>query len=137
MSVLVDTSVWVDYLNGFKSQEAAALDRLLLEGTVVTCGVVVAEVFQGLRPSSKLSRLEARFRLLPSLEPKGFDAYFAAAALFRSLRKKGITIRSTIDCLIVTLAEEYGSWILAKDRDISAILESELVQVRPWPVISA
>ncbi len=137
MSVLVDSSVWIDFLNGHPSPEAAALDRLLLAGTVVTCGVVVAEVFQGLRRSSLHAALEARFRLLPSLESAGLDVYFAAAGLYRELRGEGITIRSTIDCLIVALAERHGCWILARDRDITAMLQSGLIGVRPWPANSA
>ncbi len=137
MSVLVDTSVWVDYLNGHPSPEAAALDRLLLAGTVATSGVIVAEVFQGLRRNAMHLALEARFRSLDCLEPGGLDAYLAAAQLYRELRARGITIRSTIDCLIVTVAARHSAWILAKDRDLTAIVRSGLVPVQAWPIEAA
>lgn len=133
MNVLVDTSVWVDFLNGHRSSEAAALKSLLDQGNVVTCGLVVAEIFQGLRRDQSLAPLESRLRLLHVLEPRGLDTYLVAAGLFRALRAKGITIRSTIDCLIAVLAAQHRCFILARDRDMKAILNSGLVGLRAWP----
>jgi len=65
-------------------------------------------------------------RLLVPREP---DSYLEAARLFRALRKRGATVRSTVDCLVARLAEENGCRILARDRDMEAILESGLVDV--------
>lgn len=135
MNVLVDTSVWIDFLNGHPSPEAAVLDRLLVDENVVTCGLVVAEIFQGLRRDGSLAPLEEKLRLLNLLEPIGLDTYLLAAALYRALRARGITIRSTIDCLIATIAAQHGCWILARDRDMKAILDSGLVGLRTWPVL--
>jgi predicted nucleic acid-binding protein len=73
------------------------------------------------------------FRQLGFLEPDGIDAYFRAATLYRDLRARGVTVRSTIDCLIAVLAEAHGCHLLARDRDLARILESGLVAVRPWP----
>ena len=47
MKILVDTSAWVDYLNGHPSPERAALaDLVVSDHEICTCGVVIAEVFQ-------------------------------------------------------------------------------------------
>ena len=134
MSVLVDTSVWVDFFNGHPSREAALLSELLEEeARIVTCGVILAEFFQGLRRTRSLIALEPHFRSMDYLVPKDPDTYFAAASLFRQLRQKGITVRSTIDCLIARLAEENSALLLAKDRDMTAILDSGLCGAKRLP----
>jgi predicted nucleic acid-binding protein len=66
------------------------------------------------------------------LEATGMSPYVRAAALYRSLRKRGVTVRSTIDCLIAILAEENACVVLARDRDLSAILSSGLVAARAF-----
>ncbi|MCP3960996.1 MAG: PIN domain nuclease [bacterium] len=134
MKVLVDTSVWVDFFNEYPSREAEALARLLDdEVEILTCGVVIAEFFQGIRRVDTLPELESHFRDMECLVPREPDTYFAAAALYRDLRARGITIRSTIDCLIVCLTEEHSALLLAKDRDIAQILDSGLTGVRGVP----
>ena len=52
---------------------------------------------------------------------------------FRSLRERGATVRSTIDCIIAAIAEDGGCALLARDRDMDAILDSGLVKTRRWP----
>jgi predicted nucleic acid-binding protein len=134
LRVLVDTSVWVDFINGHSSRAADALAGLL-EGDddVCTCGLVAAEVFQGLRREATLDQFTAIFRELSFLEASGIDVHLQAADLYRNLRKRGQTIRSTVDCLIATLAEVNACYLLARDRDMEAILSSGLTSVRPWP----
>ena len=135
MRVLVDTSAWVDFLNGHPSAEQQALAGLIEgEDDLCTCGVVVAEVFQGLRHDKGRSELQVLFRRLVFLEPSGIDSYFQAADLYRRLRARGVTVRSTIDCLIAVLAEANACHVLARDRDLEAIVRSGLVRVRQWPV---
>lgn len=95
-----------------------------------TCGVVVSEVFQGLRREKGRAEVAGLFRKLLFLEPSGIDTYLKAADLYRALRGRGVTVRSTIDCLIVVIAEENGCHVLARDRDIEAILRSGLVKAR-------
>ncbi len=135
MRVLVDTSAWVDYFNGFPSLERQAVAKLFSGGhQIYTCGVVVAEVFQGFRKSKRVDRLSDLFRDLTLLEPAGIDFSFRTADLYRSLRQRGKTIRSTIDCMVAVLAEEHACAILARDRDMDTILESGLLTVDRWPL---
>src|SRR5947208_2665719 len=103
---------------------------------IYTCGVVVAEVFQGFRKPAGRGRLAERFRDLDFLEARGIDLHFRAADLYRALRQRGKTIRSTIDCLIAVLAEENGCALLARDRDMEMILESGTLALSKWPVES-
>lgn len=131
MKVLVDTSAWIDFLNGYPSKERAALASLLAsDDEICTCGVIVAEVFQGLKQDKGRKKLETLFRKLVFLEAASVDSYLRAAALYRSLRGKNHTVRSTIDCLIAVLADEGGCYVLARDRDLTAILGSGLLKAR-------
>jgi predicted nucleic acid-binding protein len=133
LRVLVDTSAWVEFFNGHASAEREAVARLLGgDDDVCTCGVVVAEVLQGLRRDRSRQQIEDLFAEMTFLEAIGISPYVRAAALYRSLRKRGITVRSTIDCLIAILAEENECAVLARDRDLAAILSSGLVATRDW-----
>lgn len=134
MRILVDTSVWIDFFRGDGSSQVASLARFLEEGhDVATCGVIVAEVFQGIRSSAQRARLEPRFRSLSYLTPSEPDTYFEAAALFRSLRHRGITVRSTIDCVITALAAQHDAFLLFRDRDFDHILAAGLSSARAAP----
>jgi predicted nucleic acid-binding protein len=133
MRVLVDTSAWVDFLNGFPSPEHDALGELLLgQDDVCTCGVVVAEVLQGLRKDKSRGEVQALFRNLTFLEAAGIETYEAAADVYRALRRKGVTVRSTIDCLIGVLAAANGCHVLHRDRDLDAIVRSGLLELPAW-----
>ncbi len=131
MTVLVDTSVWVDFFNRHNSNEGDALARLIEdEAEIATCGVVLAEFFQGIRDRESLKTLEGFFRDMPLLTPREPDTYLAAAELYRGLRARGVSVRSSIDCLIVRMAQEADVLLLAKDRDINRIIESGLCKVK-------
>ncbi len=135
MRVLVDTSAWVDFFNGHPSPEAEALTRLIREeADVLTCGVVVAEVLQGLKKPKTLNQIEQHFLEMEWLSPLEPATYIEAASLYRLLRSKGVTIRSTIDCIIAKLAAENDVLILSKDRDLRLIIESGLLDVKSLPI---
>lgn len=138
MMVLVDTSVWIDFFNGHSSAEARTLAALIEdEVEICTCGVVVAEFFQGLRQARVITKLERYFRELCMLSPATPETYLAAAAVFRKLRERGVTVRSTIDCLVACLAEAHGALLLAKDRDMRQIVDSGLLRVRHVALIAS
>jgi predicted nucleic acid-binding protein len=132
--VLVDTSAWADFLNGFPSPAADALAELLGGGDddVCTCGIVVAEVFQGLRRDRGRDTIRRSFEDLIFLEPSGIGLYLRAAELYRSLRERGRTVRSTVDCIIAAIAEDNACALLARDRDMDAILDSGLLKAGRW-----
>ena len=133
MRVLVDTSAWVDFLNGFASPAADALAELLQgDDDVCTCGIVVAEVFQGLHRDQGRDSIRRSFEDMTFLEPPGIRLYLRAAGLYRALRERGTTVRSTVDCIIAAIAEDSGCELLARDRDMDAILGSGLLKAGRW-----
>lgn len=133
MRVLVDTSAWVDFLNDFPSPAADALAELLQgDDDVCTCGIVVAEVFQGLHRDRGRDSIRRSFEDMIFLEPPGIRLYLRAAGLYRALRERGSTVRSTVDCIIAAIAEDSGCDLLARDRDMDTILDSGLLKAGRW-----
>ena len=91
---------------------------------VVTCGPVIQEVFQGLRPVPQRLDFEDRFLALPRLsDPLPVRIFTDAAAIYRQGRRKGYTIRSSIDCLIAAIAIENKIAVWHKDRDFDLIAQ--------------
>lgn len=127
--VLIDSSAWIEFLNGNESWAAEQVSNLLgSEDEICTCGLIVTEVLQGLRRDAGVSEVAALFAELTFLSHDGIAPYLRAAEVYRQLRRRGTTVRSTIDCLIATLAEDHGCVILARDRDLEAILGAGLLQ---------
>ena len=103
------------------------------EDDVCTCGMVVAEVFQGLRRDQGRGTIRRSFEDMTSLEPPGMHLYLRAAELHRAPRDRGRTVRSTVDCIIAAIAENGGCDLLARDRDMDVILDSGLLKAGRWP----
>jgi predicted nucleic acid-binding protein len=135
MKVLVDTSVWGDFFNGYNSSCARALS-VYIEGDIelATCGLVIAEFFQGLTDARSVRKLQPFFLDLDYLTPFDPDTYLRAASLYRGLRKQGVTVRSMVDCLLAQLACDRGCAILTKDRDFERIASSGLLDLELAPL---
>ena len=122
--IVVDTSVWIDYFNAFPSEEAAYLTLCIAEGQdLVIPGVVLAEILLGARNDADAARIRhvmSAFDPAPELERADYDH---AAGLYRACRARGMTPRSTIDCLIAQLCLKHGYELLARDRDFVAIAQ--------------
>ncbi len=113
--ILVDSSVWIDFLSSRPGPGGQELRRLIEDGApVALTGVIVTEVLQGLKRDIK--RIEDYLSFFEILEAGGFDTYRNAAALFRSARSQGVSLTTT-DVLIATLAVENGAEVFSLDRD--------------------
>ena len=117
--ILVDTSVWVDFLNSARGSAGDELERLIrVDASLALTGLVVTEVLQGLkRDVAPVAGLLARW---PLLEPAGFATYEAAAAIFRETRRRGLTV-STVDALLAAVALEYGATFFTLDQDFGRL----------------
>jgi len=130
--ILVDTSVWIDYLNGHQSPHTDALDAGLVEGIVAIGDLIFLEVLQGIRDDHEY-RLTRR-SLLRLDQHEIFDKALAekCAANFRALRKKGFTVRKTADVIIATFCIERNMPLLFVDRDFIPFVDHlGLVSVLP------
>ena len=119
--VLVDTTVWIDFFGDQPLPHVAALQRLIEDDEdLCVCGVILAEVLQGIRADADYRRTKDYFESL-ILMPMRRTTYEMSAELYRSLRKKGITIRKPIDCMIAAVAIEHDLPLLHNDRDFDGI----------------
>ena len=121
--VIVDTTIWIDFLKGRQTPGVSRFEQLLGdEVDVFMTGIIVQEVLSGIREKNDRdevkSDLERFILIMPTL-----STHVQAAEIFDGCRKKGITIRSLIDCLIASLAIEYDLAVLENDRDYSFISE--------------
>ncbi|MBU2714421.1 type II toxin-antitoxin system VapC family toxin, partial [Zooshikella harenae] len=115
--VLVDTSVWIDYFNGKATVHTDRLDSLLSTEIVVVGDLILAEILQGFRVDRDFKRAK---ELLTELDVYPLcNQYLAikSAENYRTLRKKGITVRKTIDCIIATFCIERKIPLLFSDKD--------------------
>ena len=119
--VLVDTTVWIDFFAAKSSPEVAELERLLNEEEdICTCGIILTEVLQGIREDEDYQRTSSRFDTFLFL-PMNRQTFVRAAQLYRSLRRRGITIRKPVDCMIASVAIEHDIALLHNDRDFDPI----------------
>ena len=119
--VLVDSSVWVEYLRGNACWQADRLDLLLGTELLATCGLVVAEVLQGIPGEREFERMRGVFDAMPFHSGGAFGTAVAAAKHFRRLRAAGVTVRKTVDVLIATVCIENRLELLHRDRDFDAM----------------
>jgi len=124
---LVDTSVWIELLNGSLGSRVTEAELL----NFVTCGPVLQEVLQGLRDDSASEALGEGLLALPVLsDPLPIALFLSAAEIYRLGRRKGYTIRSSTDCLIAAIAIENGVPVWHKDRDFEAIARYTSLRTR-------
>ena len=121
--IMVDTSVWIDYFNGKESKETNSLDDVLIEGNVVIGDLILLELLQGFRSDKDYKLAKQNLQNLDQYELFGKQMVDKCATNYRSLRKKGITIRKTADVIIATFCIENNMPLLFSDRDFLPFVE--------------
>ncbi len=129
--VLVDTTVWIDFFADRPEPHVAALRRIIENGEdLCLCGLVLAEILQGIRSDSAYRRTKDYLSALIYL-PMRRATFVRAAEIYRSLRRKGVTIRKPVDCMIASVAIEYSLPLLHNDRDFKQIAGHSKLEVVP------
>jgi predicted nucleic acid-binding protein len=129
--ILVDSSVWIDYFNGRVTPQTDLLDGLLDSELIVTGDLIITEVLQGFRNDQDFSAAQTALFNIPYLDMLGKNMAVRSAENYRLLRKKGVTIRKTIDVMIATFCLHYGFQLLHDDRDFDAMVEHLGLEVSP------
>jgi predicted nucleic acid-binding protein len=121
--VLVDTSVWIDFIAGRGASAVTRLQDLLDRGGAVAITAhILQEVLQGADSERSFREFAAYFGTQRFLHPRHPVATFASAArMYFDCRRAGITLRSSIDCTIAQIAVEHGAALLHNDRDFERI----------------
>ena len=131
--IVVDTTVWIDFLEA----RGTAFDRHLTDlleadAPIALVDIVYCEVLQGIRNEDTFQRTRVSLLAHPILRPRGLETFETAANLYRRARRRGLTIRRTVDCLIASTCLEAGAEIYHNDRDFDALARvSDLAIYRP------
>ena len=116
--ILVDTSVWIDL---FGKNPKCRLDPTNLK-QIATCPIIIQEVLQGIKNDKAYFTIKESLLALPIYgSPLHIDLFISASELYRTGRKRGLTIRSSVDCLIAAIALQNRLTIWHQDRDFMEI----------------
>jgi predicted nucleic acid-binding protein len=116
---LVDTSVWIEF---FRRPSRIDLQEVVDLDEVVTCLPVLQEVLQGFGDQATFTLARQSMLALPVVEtPLGQDVFEEAVGLYRRARAVGLTVRSSVDCLIAACALRHGLTVLHHDRDYALL----------------
>jgi len=123
--VVVDSSVWIDFFKDQDNNKTKQLKKVLLTNDIVLGDIILMEVLQGFKKDSGYKIAKIYLSQLYSVSFLNKNLALKSADNYRKLRKKGITIRSTLDMIIATYCIESKLPLLQKDRDFQ-LIASEL-----------
>jgi predicted nucleic acid-binding protein len=126
--VLVDTSVWVEF---FRKPPRIDVPSVVDLEDVVTCLPVLQEVLQGFREEAAFALARDAMLALPIVEsPLRQEVFEEAVGLYRRARAAGLTVRSSVDCVIAACALRHGLTVLHHDRDFGFLARVSSLRVR-------
>ncbi len=115
--VIVDSTVWIDYLRGAQTPEVTWLDAELDQQPLGLTDLILCEVLQGAPDEHQAAALRRQLLQFTVFPTGGAQFAIEAAVNYRALRAKGRTVRKTIDCLIATFCLQTGYALLHNDSD--------------------
>ena len=113
---MVDSTVWIDYFNGVTTPETDFLDDILGDQLILVGDIILAEVLQGFRSDKDFDQAYQALSKFQQVSMMNIDMALKSAQFFRLLRKRGVTIRKTIDCFIATFCIQNDYELLHSDR---------------------
>jgi predicted nucleic acid-binding protein len=126
--ILVDTSVWIEV---FRRPTGVDLEKHIDLEEIATCLPVVQEVLQGFKDESAFRKAREAMLSFPVVEsPLSEGVFMDAVGLYRTARRNGLTVRSSVDCLIASCALRNNLTVLHRDRDFSALATVSALQER-------
>ncbi|MEM8493454.1 MAG: PIN domain nuclease [Pseudomonadota bacterium] len=117
--ILVDSSVWIDYFSGTDTPQTDKLEEILGLKPVAIGDLILTEVLQGFRHGKDYKTARTLFDEISTFEMLGVERAIKSADNFRALRKKGITVRKTVDVIIATFCIEHKIPLLFSDMDFN------------------
>jgi len=127
--ILVDTSVWIDFFAGRDLPNVAKLEQSILDNEdLALSGIILTEILQGIPDDTTYRRVRRYLSALIML-PMPESVFVRAADIYRKLRKQGITIRKTNDCIIAATALEHHCQLLHNDKDFKPIAKHYSLKV--------
>ena len=121
--ILVDSSVWIDYFNGNKTLQTDWLDSSMGNTPIIMGDLILTQVLQGFQRDKDYKTARDLLLRIPFMPMGGQDVALESAANYRLLRRKGITVRKTIDVMIGTFCIHYQLPLLHDDRDFDPMVK--------------
>lgn len=121
--VIVDTTVWIDYFNGTDNAETNWLELRLDQDRLGLTTIILSEILQGIRDEKTAGLVEADLLQFAIFEASSPTLAVQAARNYRTLRRRGKTVRKTVDVLISTFCIEEQHSLLHRDRDFDPFEE--------------
>ena len=119
--MVVDSNTWADFFNGAPTAHVARLDTALeREEDVSVIPIIVTEVLQGFRTDTGFQRARRVLVSLSMIQPS-LGCHVRAARLYRTLRRRGVTVRGAVDCVIAQACLDFGAELLSPDADFEHI----------------
>jgi len=118
--VVIDTTVWIDYLRGDENAETVWLDGELDRQRLGLTDLILCEVLQGITDAAEFARVQRTLLKFHVFQNGGSALAIAAAQNYRDLCRRGYTVRKTIDCLIATFCLLGEHQLLHRDRDFDS-----------------
>jgi len=122
--ILVDSSVWIDYFNSTEAPETALLDGYLTTDIICIGDMILTEVLQGFRSDKDYKLARELLLELPIYQILTPDLALIAADNYRKLRKRGITVRKSVDNWIATFCIEHKMHLLFNDKDFNPYVDN-------------
>lgn len=120
--IVVDTTVWIDFFQGGETPEDLHLQQLITQGkSLALTDLIFCEILQGIREDAQCERTRRILLLYPILRMERLATFEHAARIYRTCRRRGLTVRKTVDCLIAALCIEEDVELFHKDADFEAI----------------
>ena len=121
--IMVDSSVWIDYFSGANTPQAEKLDDTLGMKPVAIGDLILTEVLQGFRDDKDYKAARRIFEDVTTFDLLGTKMAIKSAENFRALRKKGVTVRKTVDVIIATFCIEQKLPLLFSDKDFKPFVK--------------
>ena len=120
--IVVDTTVWIDFFMAAGSPEDFHLQKLIVAGqSVALTDLIFCEILQGIRDDAEMVRTRVLLLQYPVLRMNSLAIFEQAVTIYRTCRKRGVTIRKTIDCLIAAVCLNAEVELFHKDSDFDRI----------------
>jgi predicted nucleic acid-binding protein len=122
--ILIDASAFIEFLNRTGSREDTLIEQLIRnDEDIVLADIMLTEILQRIKADREYRDVKSSLLTFPLLSLNSAESYIAAAELYRKCRKKGLTVRSTVDLLIAQIAIEHRTALLHNDRDFDALAQ--------------
>jgi len=129
--LIFDTSVWIDFLQNKSNPPSDLLTSYIEKNDqVLFTPTILQEVLQGIRDDAQYQHIKEILSYFTTLQLPPIQAAIGAADLYRSLRKKGLTIRKSNDCLIAFYAIEFSAALVHSDSDFDLV--SKHTKLKAW-----